>query len=82
MGTTGSLQAVIAGTHWSTAAVLAGKQWVRQGQASGAAQTRKAAQHLRKQIGQYILHTYTHGQTLTVSGELALNTLVSTYRHK
>ena len=65
MSTTGSLQTVITGTQWSTAAVLAGKQWLKQAQATGAAQNRRAAQHLRKQIGQYhMLGTYTHRHTL------------------
>ena len=57
MSTTGSLQTVITGTNWSTAAVLAGKHWVGQAQATGAAQKRRAAQHLCKQIGQYVPHT-------------------------
>lgn len=52
LSTTGSLQTVVTGTDWTTAAVLAGKHWVRQAQASGAAQNRRAAQHLRTQIGQ------------------------------
>lgn len=52
MSTTGSLQTVLTGTQWGTAAVLAGKQWVKQAQATGTAQNRRAAQHLRKQIGQ------------------------------
>ena len=52
LSTTGSLQTVITGTDWSAAAVLAGKHWVRQAQATGAGQNRRAAQHLRTQIGQ------------------------------
>lgn len=54
VSTTGSLQTVTTGTNWSTAAVLAGKRWVRQAQASGAAHKRRAAQQLRKQIGQHV----------------------------
>ena len=57
MSTTSSLQTVVTGTDWGAAAVLAGKHWVRQAQASGAAQHRRAAQHLRKQIGQLQLCT-------------------------
>ena len=67
MSTTGSLQSVITGTQWSAAAVLAGKQWVRQAQATGTAQNRRAAQHLRKQIGQhYVLHTCSHRHSLVL----------------
>ncbi|KAL3133773.1 hypothetical protein ABBQ32_008255 [Trebouxia sp. C0010 RCD-2024] len=54
MSTTGSLQSLTTGTNWSTAAVLAGKHWLRQAQACGAVQNRRAAQHLRKQIGQHV----------------------------
>ena len=52
LSTTGSLQAVLSGTDWGLAAVVAGKGWARQAQAKGAAQDRKAAISLQKQIGQ------------------------------
>ena len=55
LSTTGSLQTVLSGTDWGLAAVVAGKSWVKQAQAKGAAQDRRAAQILRKQIGRLLL---------------------------
>ncbi len=55
LSTTGSLQTVLSGTDWGLAAVVAGKRWVKQAQAKGAAQDRRAAQSLRKQIGRWLL---------------------------
>ena len=55
LSTTGSLQTVLSGTDWGLAAVVAGKRWVKQAQAKGAAQDRRAAQVLRKQIGMLLL---------------------------
>ncbi len=55
LSTTGSLQTVLSGTDWGLAAVVAGKRWVKQAQAKGAAQDRRAAQSLRKQIGRLLL---------------------------
>lgn len=55
LSTTGSLQTVLSGTDWGLAAVMAGKRWVKQAQAKGAAQDRRAAQGLRKQIGSLLL---------------------------
>ncbi|KAL0045444.1 hypothetical protein WJX82_006816 [Trebouxia sp. C0006] len=54
LSTTGSLQTVLSGTDWGLAAVVAGKRWVKQAQAKGAAQDCRAAQVLRKQIGQHV----------------------------
>ena len=53
--TTSSLQTVVSGTDWGLAAVLAGKRWVGQAQAREAAQDRRAASNLRKQIGESCL---------------------------
>ena len=46
---------MLSGTDWGLAAVVAGKRWVKQAQAKGAAQDRRAAQGLRKQIGRLLL---------------------------
>ncbi|KAL0028285.1 hypothetical protein WJX79_007330 [Trebouxia sp. C0005] len=54
LSTTGSLQKVLSGTDWDLAAVVAGKRWVKQAQVKGAAQDRRTAQGLRKQIGQHV----------------------------
>ena len=76
MSSTGSLQTVITGTHWTTAAVLAGKQWVKQAQATGAAHNRRAAQQLRKLIGQYSLHMYSYAHTRAVGVNPEMEPLV------
>ena len=55
MATTGSLQTVLTGTDWGLAAVVAGKTWIGEAQAKGAAQDRRAAHSLRKQIGGLLL---------------------------
>lgn len=55
LSTTGSLQKVLSGTDWDLAAVVAGKRWVKQAQVKGAAQDRRTAQGLRKQIGGLLL---------------------------
>lgn len=55
MATTGSLQTVLTGTDWGLAAVVAGKTWIGEAQAKGAAQNRRAAHSLRKQIGALLL---------------------------
>ena len=46
---------MLSGTDWGLAAVVAGKRWVKLAQAKGAAQDRRAAQGLRKQIGRLLL---------------------------
>ena len=48
---TSNLQAWLTGTDWSLASLLAAKRCVKDAQASGAAQNRKAAESLRKRIG-------------------------------
>lgn len=51
MSTTSSVQAWLTGTDWNLASVLAAKWLVRDAQAEGAAQNKKAAEATRKRIG-------------------------------
>ena len=51
MSTTSSVQAWLTGTDWNLASVLAAKWLVRDAQAEGAAQNKKAAEAIRKRIG-------------------------------
>ena len=73
MSTSGSLRAVLRGTHWGRAAVLAGKRWLGQAQTRGAAQDPRAAHSLRRQIGE--LSDMFQGQACSLASSLGLHWL-------
>lgn len=54
---TSNLQAWLTGTDWNLASVLAAKRCVKDAQAGGAAQNRKAAELLRRRIGIFTSHS-------------------------